>query len=257
MSRDKYSDPQYDPSISGSAFYASTGLNSLKLDGECLYAMPEFLVPNLSLQDVRMEFSVNHYSANCLLQVGVLTDVNNPSSFVALETFSNGTTGPCRHVVDFGSYDNMPQNATFIAFRNVYNGNWGRSIVFIDDITLSLATTTSDPVAVTPQTEGDNNESDEEYVDDDANTDFEEVMSPIGISDFDLSDLTVYPNPTTGLLTIVADEVNRVEVYNQIGVMVAAYTEERVIDLTNLSSGVYVLRVTTPQGVAIRKVVKK
>ncbi|MCR4964024.1 MAG: T9SS type A sorting domain-containing protein [Bacteroidales bacterium] len=126
--------------------------------------------------------------------------------------------------------------------------------MYIDDINLSEITTSSDPVSEQPQTEED---MAEEYVDETANEDFEEVMAPMGVEDYDINTMTVYPNPTTGKLTISADVVNRVEVYSQIGVLVAVYTEERVIDLSNLPTGVYVLRVTMPEGVAVRKVVKK
>ena len=245
----------YAQQLCHAAFYAHSGSYSLLLDGRGIYAMPELKV-DINIHEMQLEFYVRQYSANCHLQVGVLSDVNNPSTFVALETITNeGASGQVQHVVDFSQYANsIPAGAKYIAFRNVYDGSWGRSINYLDDITLSLATSTPDAVAEMPQTQG---EEPEEYVDDSANTDFEEVMAPTGISDFDLSNLTVYPNPTTGMVTIVAEEVSRVEVYNQIGVLVARYTNEQVIDLGNLSSGIYVLRVTTPQGVAIRKVVKK
>ena len=49
-----------------------------------------------------------------------------------------------------------------------------------------------------------------------------------------------------------------VEVYSQIGSKVATFTlnNEREIDLGNLPKGVYILRVTMPEGVAVRKVVR-
>ena len=69
--------------------------------------------------------------------------------------------------------------------------------------------------------------------------------------------LIVYPNPTAGNITISADEVVKVEVFDFLGRMAAQYSGTNRIDLSSLPSGSYTLRVTLPQGTAIRRVVKK
>ncbi|MCR4965154.1 MAG: chitobiase/beta-hexosaminidase C-terminal domain-containing protein [Bacteroidales bacterium] len=243
---------EYAPQIFEESYFAHSGSYTLMLDGRCLYSMPELKVEGVEVSDLQMEFYVRQPYAASSLEVGVMTDVNDPSTFVVVETIShNGATNQQQHTVDFSGYTG---EGTFIAFRNLYDGTWGRSTMYIDDINLSQITTSPDAVAEDPQTE---EETAEEYVDETANEDIEEVMSPLGVEDYDITTMTVYPNPTTGKITISADVVNRVEVYSQIGVLVAVYTEERVIDLSNMPSGVYVLRVTMPQGVAVRKVVKK
>ena len=74
----------------------------------------------------------------------------------------------------------------------------------------------------------------------------------------DLDNITVYPNPTTGNLYIDAVGIQKVECYNQMGQLVRVYDNVvNSIDLNNLSEGVYTLRITVPQGVTMRKVVKK
>ena len=52
-------------------------------------------------------------------------------------------------------------------------------------------------------------------------------------------------------------DVQKVECYNQMGQLVAVYNNENVINISSLANGVYTLRITLPQGVTMRKVVKK
>ena len=72
-----------------------------------------------------------------------------------------------------------------------------------------------------------------------------------------LDDIVVYPNPTTGGVTISTDDVIKVEVYDFLGRMAAVYTTTNHVDLSALPSGSYTMRITLPQGSTIRRVVKK
>ena len=72
-----------------------------------------------------------------------------------------------------------------------------------------------------------------------------------------LENVTLYPNPTTGLVHIDAVEVQKVECYTMMGQLVAVFNEERDIDISQLTSGVYMFRITLPQGTIMRKVVRK
>ena len=230
------------PQIASS--YANSGNYSLYMSGRGTYAMPEVTnVDNVS--GIEMTFYVRQRVVAHRIAVGVMTDPSNPATFVEVARFSTGnnTSAPMQFAVDFSSYTG---SGKYIAFRNVTSNADAVSQNWIDDINISLAEPRIVEIA----------EYNQNYGESDA-ADGGQVHDPLGVSDFDLSSLTVYPNPTTGLVTIGAEEVERVEVYNQIGVMVSRYTNERVIDLGNLSSGIYMLRVTMPQGVAIRKVVKK
>ncbi|MCR5423906.1 MAG: fibronectin type III domain-containing protein [Bacteroidales bacterium] len=79
-----------------------------------------------------------------------------------------------------------------------------------------------------------------------------------GIDDVDaLSELKLYPNPTRGQVTLTADEVIKVEVLDLVGRTVATFVNTNTFDLSDLVEGVYTLRITLPEGVAVRKVVKK
>ena len=75
-----------------------------------------------------------------------------------------------------------------------------------------------------------------------------------GISELD--DITVYPNPTAGDLTVDAEDIVSIEVIDMNGRRVATYTTKQ-FDISNLAAGNYVLRIVTDRGTAIRRVVKK
>ena len=70
--------------------------------------------------------------------------------------------------------------------------------------------------------------------------------------------LTLYPNPTTGILTVEADEeVVRVDVFDYTGRCVASFERQTTVDLGRLATGLYTLRVTLPERIEVRRVVKQ
>lgn len=79
----------------------------------------------------------------------------------------------------------------------------------------------------------------------------------IGIDVVSFDDIKVFPNPTRGQVNITAEEVVKVEVLDIVGRLVATFEGTNKFDLSNLGEGAYTLRITLPQGVTIRKVVKK
>jgi hypothetical protein len=66
--------------------------------------------------------------------------------------------------------------------------------------------------------------------------------------------IVLYPNPTNGKLQLSNSRIaiQKVEIYNAIGILVA-----KELDLTNQSSGVYIVRITTADGTFVRKVVRE
>ncbi|MBR5921322.1 MAG: T9SS type A sorting domain-containing protein, partial [Bacteroidales bacterium] len=161
----------------------------------------------------------------------------------------NNTTTGVEHVeVDFSSYTGSGHR---IAFRNILQeGSTSLgSYNFIDDISLSRI---PDKIAEVETGNGGNATGDGSVADE------TEIGTPMGVDGFvdELENLIVYPNPTNGQLHIDAVDVTRVECYSQMGQLVAVFEHERDLDISHLSSGVYMLRVTLPQGVAVRKIVK-
>lgn len=82
-------------------------------------------------------------------------------------------------------------------------------------------------------------------------------VNQIGIDVVSLDEIKVYPNPTRGRVTISAEDVVKVEVLDIVGRRVATFEGTNTFDLSNLGEGAYTLRITLPEGVTIRKIVKK
>ena len=80
----------------------------------------------------------------------------------------------------------------------------------------------------------------------------------VGIESRDmLSELTFYPNPTSGTITFNRTDITKIEVLDAMGKMVAVYENAYTIDISKLAKGYYAMRITTPEGVAVRKVIRK
>ncbi len=200
------------------------GNKSLRLKNRCIYAMPEFIEGN-NVSDFTMTFQLRQPKSIYRLQVGV---VDEQGVFTPVQTFKCSGTEFEEKTVDFSGQEGR------IAFRNTLVPGTGRrtdyldySINYIDDINI---------IAIEEAKMNANDEN---------------------VLDADLENIAVYPNPTTGKLYIDAIGVQKVECYNQMGQLVGMYDNARDIDLGSLAEGVYTLRITVPQGVTVRKVVKR
>ena len=73
--------------------------------------------------------------------------------------------------------------------------------------------------------------------------------------------VNVYPNPTTSVLNVVANKMSHVEVYDNEGRRLQDYdandSDKLTIDMSAYTTGVYFVRVHTPEGVVIQKVIKQ
>lgn len=75
-----------------------------------------------------------------------------------------------------------------------------------------------------------------------------------------IDEVAVFPNPTSGLVTIQANDMNHITMMNPLGqVVYDANTncDLQTLDMGQYESGVYVLRVTTIKGVSAQRVVVK
>ena len=73
--------------------------------------------------------------------------------------------------------------------------------------------------------------------------------------------INVYPNPTTGVVTIDAEEMSHVEIYDNEGRRLQDYDAHNrntlTIDISPYASGIYFVRIHTPHGVTIQKLLKR
>jgi len=81
----------------------------------------------------------------------------------------------------------------------------------------------------------------------------------LSVNDNLLLDFSVYPNPTTGILTIQSKtNIVQIEIYNQLGQLVLSNNEENTIDISNVGQGLYFIKILDENGnIGTQKVVKK
>ncbi len=84
----------------------------------------------------------------------------------------------------------------------------------------------------------------------------------LGIVETGTTHIAVYPNPTTARVTVEAEQLRFVEVYDNEGRRLMATPEadnhmSTTVDVSNYASGVYYLRVHTQNSVTIQKLIKK
>lgn len=84
------------------------------------------------------------------------------------------------------------------------------------------------------------------------------VQENLGIGDFDPTNFKLYPNPTSSIVNVQTSlEVEDIKIYNQLGQFVASQKTTQ-IDLSNVSSGLYIIQINFKNGqTAKQKVVKK
>ena len=88
--------------------------------------------------------------------------------------------------------------------------------------------------------------------------DFIRVTS-LSVEDNMLLDVKLYPNPTSGLLSIEAEEMTSVSVYDILGQCVMQTVVEdgqAVLDMSSLQKGIYLIKLSTHNGSAMQRVVK-
>lgn len=75
-----------------------------------------------------------------------------------------------------------------------------------------------------------------------------------GIDEETPFEISIYPNPTSGLVNIQASEVVDIVVYNIIGEIVGSVKNAKQFDLSDQPSGIYMIQLTSDNGVITRKV---
>ena len=83
------------------------------------------------------------------------------------------------------------------------------------------------------------------------------TITQVGINIAESNNITLYPNPTSGKITIVADDVEKVEVFDQSGRIAATFKDTNEIDIHDLPTGAYTLRITLHNGSAVKRVIKQ
>ena len=84
------------------------------------------------------------------------------------------------------------------------------------------------------------------------------VITTLSSAEFEVYEVSIFPNPTSGILNIETDNSNviiKVDVFSLIGKKVHESTS-KTIDLNSLNSGIYLLEVQTNIGFSTHRIVK-
>ena len=82
------------------------------------------------------------------------------------------------------------------------------------------------------------------------------LYDPLSVETYLPAQINVYPNPTSGRILIATDMLQKVEIYTVNGILLeTCLTKE--IDMSPYSKGIYLLKITTDKGSAVKKVVLK
>ena len=81
----------------------------------------------------------------------------------------------------------------------------------------------------------------------------------LGINEFEVSKVSISPNPASDFVTIElhpSNTINVVEIYSVTGQLVQKVENESRINIANLNTGIYMMKVITTNGTASKKLVK-
>lgn len=84
------------------------------------------------------------------------------------------------------------------------------------------------------------------------------VTGTLSTPSFDDNEISIYPNPTNGILNVDAIEtISKIEIFNILGSLVKISENSNQINLTDLNSGTYFAKITSIEGkVKNQKIVK-
>ena len=87
------------------------------------------------------------------------------------------------------------------------------------------------------------------------------TTEPVGINDYELNNVVVYPNPTTGMIQIQNSEsrIQNVEVYDAYGKLlnvVNVNDNTAALDLSGYAAGTYFVKIMTENGMVTKRIVR-
>jgi len=156
-------------------------------------------------------------------------DISNNTSLSLLSVSNNQLTS---FNIQNGANSLLSSNVRFGA-----TGNPGLLCIQVDNVTFSETTWT----IIDPQTS------------------FSTSCATLSVTNLKLEDFIVYPNPTSGILNIDLTSnilLQNINMYNHIGQLLIS-TEEKIIDVSDISAGIYFIEIITSRGNTIRKFIKE
>jgi hypothetical protein len=86
------------------------------------------------------------------------------------------------------------------------------------------------------------------------------TTATLGSAEFTLNDLKIYPNPTKDIISLDSEEnINEIKVFNLSGQELMVLESQKShfdIDLSDLASGLYFIKISTDKGSGSYKIMK-
>jgi len=79
----------------------------------------------------------------------------------------------------------------------------------------------------------------------------------VGIIEYGSTQITIYPNPTTGFVTIATLLQVDLSIYNSMGKLVLQKNNAKQVDISNLSRGLYQMVLTYDGNKFTKKIIKQ
>lgn len=85
-----------------------------------------------------------------------------------------------------------------------------------------------------------------------------DVTSGEDVLDYEMKTVSLYPNPTSGMLYVDLDDSFDAVIYNYQGqVVMREYNNDGVIDMSNLTAGIYFVEIRNNNNVIVEKIIVK
>jgi Arylsulfotransferase (ASST)/Secretion system C-terminal sorting domain len=84
------------------------------------------------------------------------------------------------------------------------------------------------------------------------------ACSTLDVKESKILDFNIYPNPVSNTLNVQSKEnILKIEIYNPLGKLVKANLNSNSLNISNLSSGIYFVKVYSHKAVKVRKIIKQ
>ncbi|MGV9003835.1 T9SS type A sorting domain-containing protein [Flavobacterium sp.] len=83
------------------------------------------------------------------------------------------------------------------------------------------------------------------------------VLVNMSINDFNTTSITLYPNPTSGILNISGNTaINNIKILNHLGQQVIIQKESNAMDISKLPAGTYFVKIETDKEIITKQIIK-
>ena len=83
-------------------------------------------------------------------------------------------------------------------------------------------------------------------------------LAAAGIENETIIDFIIYPNPVQGSLQInTHEQISGIKIYGQLGNLILEPSSEKILDVSQLSAGMYFIEVSAPNGRSTQKFIKE